>query len=259
MGDLVLPVRHCDIFPEPSLPPREEHFQHAELEWSLPARQTALVLIDCWDLPRIDSHLERSARIVEQKLAPVAQACREAGVAVVHAPSPQTAEKYPQWVRYAGDDTLFGGDWSPPSWPPSDFRRKTGDYRGYAIPRESRLTMLKRQQERRILPALTPQPADYVIATGEQLHRLCRHQRILHLIYAGFAANVCVLYRDYGTRAMSQRGYNVILLRDGTCAIESADTLSEERLLKAAILGIEMFVGSSTTSQALIDACTLPS
>jgi nicotinamidase-related amidase len=115
--------------------------------------------------------------------------------------------------------------------------------------------MLRRQQERRILPALTPQPDDFVIATGEQLHRLCHHRKILHLIYAGFAANVCVLYRDYGTRAMSRRGYNVILLRDGTCAIESAETLQEERLLQAAILGIEMFVGSSTTSQALLDAC----
>jgi nicotinamidase-related amidase len=194
-------------------------------------------------------------RIVEEKLAPVTQACRKAGVAVVHAPSPQTAAKYSQWVRYAGDETLFGGECSSPAWPPSDFRRRTGDYAAFKIPKESRLTMLKRQQERRILPALSPQPNDYVIATGEQLHRLCRHQQLLHLIYAGFAANVCVLYRDYGTRAMAQRGYNVILLRDGTCAIESADTLQEERLLQAAILGIEMFVGSSTTSQALLQAC----
>ena len=115
--------------------------------------------------------------------------------------------------------------------------------------------MLERQQVRRILPPLTPQPKDYVIATGEQLHRLCRHQEILHLFYAGFAANVCVLYRDYGTRAMAQRGYNVILLRDGTCAIEANSTLQDERLLKAAILGIEMFVGSTTTSQALLNAC----
>ena len=77
----------------------------------------------------------------------------------------------------------------------------------------------------------------------------------MHLFYAGFAANVCVLYRDYGTRAMAKRGYNVILLRDGTCAIEADVTLQDERLLEAAILGIEMWVGSSTTSQALLDAC----
>ena len=44
----------------------------------LPVHQTALVLIDCRDMPRIESHLERSVRIVEDRLAP-----------------PQTAAKYP--------------------------------------------------------------------------------------------------------------------------------------------------------------------
>ena len=165
MADLILPVRYCRIFPDPSVPPREENFHRAELVWSLPAKETALVLIDCWDMPRIESHLERSVRIVEERLAPLARACRAAGVAVVHAPSPQTAAKYPQWVRYAGADTIFEGDWSPPCWPPEDFRRRAGDYRGYAIPHEPRAVMLQRQQERRILPALTPQPEDHVIAT----------------------------------------------------------------------------------------------
>jgi nicotinamidase-related amidase len=259
MADLILPVRYCQIYPDPRLPPREEHFHHAELVWSLPPEQTALILIDCWDMPRIESHLERSVEIVDQRLAPLAQACREAGVAVLHAPSPQTARKYPQWVRYAGDETLFEGKWTAPRWPPADFRTRSGNYAPFAIPHEPRSVMLERQQARRILRPLAPQPEDYVIATGEQLHRLCRHLEILHLVYAGFAANVCVLYRDYGTRAMARRGYNVILLRDGTCAIESAQTLPEERLLEAAILGIEMFVGTSATCEALRDACNAAS
>jgi len=255
MADLILPIRYCRIFPEPHIPPREENFRYAKLTWSLPVEETALVLIDCWDISRIESHLERNERIVGERLAPVAKACRKAGITIIHAPSPETATKYPQWVRYAGDETLFEGDYLAPDWPPEDFRGRRGDYQNYAIPREPRKAMLQRQKERSIMSALTPQPQDLVIGTGEQLHRLCRHRRILHLLYAGFAANVCVLYRDYGTRAFGKRGYNIILLRDCTSAIEAQDTLEGELLKKAAILGIEMLVGSTTTSQALLDAC----
>jgi len=32
---------------------------------------------------------------------------------------------------------------------------------------------------------------------------------LLHLFYAGFAANICIPFKDYGIRALRARGYNV--------------------------------------------------
>ena len=81
------------------------------------------------------------------------------------------------------------------------------------------------------------------------------HRRRLHLFYAGFATNICVLFRDYGTRAMAQRGYNVILLRDCTTGIEHRETLEGHWLTRAAINSIEIFTGHTTTSEQFLRAC----
>ena len=91
---------------------------------------------------------------------------------------------------------------------------------------------------RRIVDCLEPRPEDFVISTGEQLHRLCRHEGIVHLFYCGFAANMCVPGRDYGMRAFQRRGYNLVLLRDCTSAIEAGSTYDAMALTEAAILEV---------------------
>jgi hypothetical protein len=66
---------------------------------------------------------------------------------------------------------------------------------------------------------------------------------------------MCVPGRDYGTRAMERRGYNVILLRDCTTAIEGHETIHDEWLTKAAILEHEMILGHTAIAADLIAAC----
>ena len=41
-------------------------------------------------------------------------------------------------------------------------------------------------------PGITVSESDFVVATGEQLHELCEERRILHLLFAGLAANRCI-------------------------------------------------------------------
>ncbi|MBM4086838.1 MAG: isochorismatase family protein [Planctomycetes bacterium] len=108
---------------------------------------------------------------------------------------------------------------------------------------------------RKIMPCVEPQPGDFVAATGDQLHRLLRHRKILHLFYAGFAANMCVLHRDYGIEAMQRRGYNIILLRDCTTAIESAETFADMAHTRASVGIVEMVYGVSASSADFVAAC----
>ena len=261
MSAITLPIRQYRVYTDLDVPSREENFGYVERAWPLPVDQTGLVLIDCWDRHYVQSHLERNVRIVQERLLPMVEACRKAGIAIIHAPSPPTATKYPQWLRYADDDLLFGRDVPAPDWPPQNFVRRQGEYVVYAPPEEPRMAAIVQERtDRRIMPALAPQPEDFVVVNGAQLHRLCHHRRILHLLYAGFAANICVLYRDYGIRAMSmERRYNVILIRDCTSAIETHDTVQNELMLKMAVRTVEMnfgnSYGSSTTAQQLIEAC----
>jgi nicotinamidase-related amidase len=257
MAHITLPVRHYRLGTDPGVELVEANLNYQSYEWTIPTEQVALVLVDCWDLHALSSYIERTNRISVEVLAPVAEACRNAGIAVIHAPSPGVAEHYPQWVKYASEEELFEAE-EAGSWPPEELRRGRGEYAPYGKPLEpSREQWLQEHlHERRIVDCLDPRPDDFVIKTGEQLHRLCRHRGIAYLIYGGFAANFCVPGRDYGTRAMAARGYNIILLRDGTTAIEAHSTIDLMALTRAAIFETEMRIGHTTLSADLIAGCT---
>jgi len=236
----------------------EAHTGRREIQVSIPVEQAALVLVDVWDRHYMLSHQERAVRIVREKMAPLVQAGRAAGLTIIHAPAPGAAQKYPQWVRYADHADLFGAERPPEDWPPREFRERQGEYAQFSKnwpPPPLKDLIEEQQRTRLIMPEVAPQPDDFVVATGAQLHRLCKHRRLLHLFYAGFAANMCVLYRDYGLRAMANRGYNCILVRDCTTAIEAAETVDSLLLTEAAIYGVEMLSGFSVTTEALIAAC----
>jgi nicotinamidase-related amidase len=114
----------------------------------------------------------------------------------------------------------------------------------------------ERLEQRRIVPEVEPLSDDFVVATGEQLHRLLQDRGILHLFYAGFATNICIPFRDYGLRAMRRRGYNLILLRDCTTAIETHDTVAELLITRLAIRDFEMMdIAWTATSDDFLQAC----
>ena len=90
MPAITVPVRYYRLGPEGDRPIVEANFDFATKEVTMPAGQVGLVLVDCWDIHPYASHLERGEQICEQVLAPLADACREVGVAVIHAPSPES-------------------------------------------------------------------------------------------------------------------------------------------------------------------------
>ena len=102
---------------------------------------------------------------------------------------------------------------------------------------------------------IEPQADDFVVATGEQLHLLLRDRRIVNLVYAGFATNICVVYRDYVLQAMRARGYRPVLLRDCTSAIETRDTFDTLLITRTLILDLERWFPTSD-SAAFIQACS---
>ncbi|HAA75775.1 TPA: hypothetical protein DCE37_11735 [Candidatus Latescibacteria bacterium] len=254
MATFDLTVRYSRELSDPELPCREEHFIHGEMSWTMKAEETGIVLVDCWDKHPVESHLERGGQIARDHILPVIEACRRSGIEVIHAPSPQQARLFPQWTKYAEDRELHGGSGSGPEWPPHDLRRRTGEYAAFARPPEPRVEAVTEMRETRgIMDFLGPKPEDFVVSTGAQLHRLCRHQGIVHLFYAGFAANICVQRRDYGVWEMLDRGYNIVLLRDCTTAIEHSETWDGMWLTRASILDMELRAASAT-SEALVQA-----
>jgi len=249
MATLNLSVRYFQDSTPEGVPCREENFIRREVEMALPLRQTALVLVDVWDNHFIESWLERAGRMTQQSVVPVLAKAREVGMTVVHAPSPPIAETYEQLKRHTPASPSPVTD-----WPPAEFRARVGEYAAFRGPR-SQPPGIPDIPELGLSPLVEVLEEEFVVATGQQLHELAREQGIMHLIYAGFATNWCILNRDYGMRAMAQKGYNMILLRDATAGVEFPDTVDACFATEMAIREVEQQLGFSVANGDFFTAC----
>ena len=135
MGEISLQVRYQRHATDPGVEYAEPNFARATLQWTMKAEQAALVMVDCWSIHPIVTHQQRAEQICAERIAPLVEACRKVGIAVVHAPSPPQAKLYPQWTKYACDTELFGATGPAPEWPPEEFRAKQGEYAQFARPK----------------------------------------------------------------------------------------------------------------------------
>jgi nicotinamidase-related amidase len=194
----------------------------------------------------------RAETVITEKLAPLLAVCRTAKMPIIHAPSPPMAKKHPNWVRLVRDNEMVE---KQAEWPPPEFRNKSGAYQSFRRPNEPRnAEIVQLGIERKLHPKIQPLADEPVVATGEELHRYCRQHGILFLLFAGFNTNACILVRDYGTLAMSDRGYEVILIRDCTTGMESRDTQPTLSQTCGAVLFLEMFGKYSITSDEILVA-----
>lgn len=229
----------------------ETNTDYATLNWSIPVSQAALVLVDVWQRHYIKDTEARAEVIINNNLVPLIAACRQAGLQLIHAPSPPVAKLHPNWVKLVPASEMNS---KHDTWPPAAFRNLSGPYQSYNRPKEPR------EAERQSLPPLTFHPKivpvgkEAVIATGEELHRYCKQKGILFLLYAGFNTNACIITRDYGMLQMSNdRGYQTILIRDCTTGMESRYTHASLSQTEGAILFFEMFGQYSVTSDEIIN------
>lgn len=237
----------------------EANIVSTESELSLDSAESALVLVDVWGGHPLKSHYERTGQIMANKIAPCIKAARAAGMTVIYAPSPPVAKSYPQWLRYAGPADLEPPSQQADDWPPADFRKTEGKYASLRrLPNEAPPDYRGPYPDwwhiRDIAACIAPTDEDFVVANGDQLHRLLRHRGIVHLVYAGFATNICVVYRDYGLQAMRRRGYQPILLRDCTSAIETRETIEGFDITRIVLLDLERWFFTSD-SKEFMGAC----
>jgi nicotinamidase-related amidase len=238
------------------IPCREENFVRREIPFSLPVEQTALVLVDLWNAHHIDSWVERAEEIVKEKIVPITDAARKAGLTVVHAPSPELLKnnKYDIYQSHLEPDRK-----AESAWPPKNFRLRQEEFAAFQMPSKQPPGVDSRWQKIApildMTPHIRPEEGEYVIANAEQLQALCAKKKFLHLIYAGFATNWCVLQRDYGMIKMSERGYNCLLIRDATEGVEYPDTLEQKWAREIAIRETEQRYGFSISSEDFLGAC----
>ncbi len=249
--------RYFRLFTDGEVELAEENYRYHELDWTVPLPQCALISLDVWNYHFSRETFERIEEITANRIAPLVDACREAGLQVIHAPAGPVAQKHPNWVKLIPDEEKPQSVWpDSPAWPPSEFRKKADNYAQYARPHEPQEArrIAHREQLRDFHPAVRPIGDEAVVLNGEELHRLCAQRGILFLLYVGFNTNACIVMRDYGTLAMMARGYDVILVRDCTTGMETHETLADLTCTRGQIATLEQFGVYTVTSEQLGDS-----
>lgn len=251
-----LPCRYYRVYTDPGEPCIEQSFGFVDQTLPLPVDQTALVLVDVWSVHYIDTMVARVKQIVTEAIVPALEAARQVGMTVIHAPSPWIVEKRgyqtaePELAHPPGEEA---------TWPPPGFGSiyRSGQWAAFGRPQEPTLPGIYEWYEKDLDIAEPARPAgdDLVISSGPELHAVLEERGILHLVYAGFCANWCLVGRDYGMVQMNQRGYNLILLRDATTGIESHDTVDELLMTNMTIREIETKWAWSATSGDFVRSC----
>lgn len=246
--------RYYRWFVDPGVEWTEKNTRHAVVDWNIPITQCAIVVVDVWNGHYLKDCDTRMTAIIQHNIVPLLAVCRQAGIQIIFAPAAPIAQRHPAWVNLVKEEKKveqLGGD----SWPPLEFRQKSGNYQAYAKPKEARAKEIDDLVKARALhPDVLPTGNDVVVASGEELHRFCKQKEILFLFYVGFNANACILLRDYGTLDMRKRGYEIIVLRDCTTGMESYETQAGLEQTRNAILFLEMFGHYSLTSDAITAA-----
>ncbi len=196
---------------------------YKEMEWE--STKTAVIVCDMWD-----KHWCKGATARVAEMAPrmneFLKKCRAMGTLVIHAPSGTMAfyKDSPQRKRAEKAKGSVSGE-NLNSWKPIDRSREgplpIDDSDGgcdddpkcaQGSPWRSQIGLLEIGQE------------DAVSDSGEEILGLIQERGIENVILLGVHANMCVLGRPFGIRAMVGRGKNVLLVRDLT------DTMYNSRM-----------------------------
>jgi nicotinamidase-related amidase len=235
-----------------------------------PLGQIGLVLVHCWNIGestgpyptgsqerypgQVADWVPEAHAIIADRIAPVLEAARAAGMAVFHLAQPTYAPRYPQFRAIVADPQLqepaeeeVAGCVRPRTFA----EHFLGQY-GEAFPGpvwETHAEIID------IATPVRPTGDEAVVVDGWQLNGLCRRKDIDTLIYAGFMADLCLMNVPGAIREMFTRfGYTCIALRDCTTAYEYSDTHQGGWMTRAAIRMLETDLGYTALSVDLTAA-----
>lgn len=123
--------------------------------------------------------------------------------------------------------------------------------------RKTNIKIVHAPHNRRIHPLAKPLQGEFVVDSHNliddtlELDRYLKAHNIKILLYAGYASNMCVLFRPTGIIKMKERGYDIILIRDCTIAFETPESLNGEWANRMAINMVESSLGQTTTLEEL--------
>lgn len=247
MNDPLLPASYYQQFDaDLALDVPAESFggwQRTELPLSM--QHTAIVVMHAWDVGEADErpewfrsieYLQRSYDIAETAFPPLLAASRRAGLTVFHVVAGD--DYYSQLPGYTGEPATPRR--TPVTTDPT-YETLRSFRRNRVHPGSRNLDVLAGSSG--FSPSARPVGDEGIAATTEQLEALCEAAGINHLVYVGFALNLCLLSSDGGMADMTRRGYLCSTIRGATTAVENKETARAELNLASALWRVSVVHG----------------
>lgn len=179
----------------------------AYFDSSINNSKTAIIITDMWDKHWCTGATKRVEQIA-QKMEPVLEKARQAGILIIHAPS-ETMD------FYANTPGRLLAEKAPHFTPPPELNIKDGPLpiddsdEGCDTPGDKPHKAWKREN-----PILTIGQGDVISDKGDEIYNVLQEHHIDTLLYMGVHANMCILNRTFGVRQMSKWGLRCIIVRD---------------------------------------------
>jgi len=196
---------------------------------------TAIVVMHAWDngtpethpaLHRVCEYMSRGKQIIDEKFPDFLAKVRAKGFNIIHVGSlsEYSLEKLPGYIRTKElcpvkpfphvdvDETIVKL---------RQIHTQEAMY-GHNTEEVNRLCSVRDF-------AIMPPDDEDVACTSEQLYTLCKKRGINHLIYTGFAVNMCLTASPCGIVDMGRYGMMRSVIRDLTTGVENKESCAEER------------------------------
>lgn len=189
-------------------PFHESHqWVEAYFDSSISNSKTAIIITDMWDKHWCTGATKRVGEIA-QKMEPVLEKARQAGILIIHAPS-ETMD------FYANTPGRLRAENAPKATPPPEREIKDAPLpiddsdEGCDTPGDKPYKAWTREN-----PALTIAQGDVISDNGAEIYNVLQEHHIDTILYMGVHANMCILNRSFGVRQMSKWGLRCIIVRD---------------------------------------------
>jgi hypothetical protein len=129
-------------------------------------------------------------------------------------------------------------------------KRVEGQVQNYIVPlidkaRNMGLKVIYLRHGFQLSRFLNPLPEEMIFDDEQEFKNYISANQIGALLYAGYALNMCVMYREEGMVPMSRSNIRSLVLRDCTKALETAETLPYEGTYTAIMNQIDLIWGTT--------------
>jgi type 1 glutamine amidotransferase/nicotinamidase-related amidase len=225
----------------------KQQWQEVAFEADFKTDETAIIICDMWDRHWCDGATERCT-VLAQKMNPVIQQCRDAGMLIVHAPSDTLG-------YYTDTPARLRAQGAPAANPPAPLEIHApalpiDDSDGGCDTDNTPYGAWSSQS-----PFIEISNNDFVSDQGNEIFNIFKQYGIQNVFIMGVHTNMCILNRSFAIKQMTKWGFSCILVRDLTDAMyDPGDRpfVTHDRGTGLVIEHIEQYWCPTTTSTELV-------